>query len=50
MVHELSPGKTVCILAIMVGCFAMLWPNIFYPLLKSSVLHPADDASGMFGT
>lgn len=36
MVTEISQSKTICILAIVAGCFAILWPSLFYPMLKGS--------------
>jgi len=36
MPTEISQSKTICILAIVVGCFAVLWPSLFYPMLKGS--------------
>ncbi|XP_011494457.1 PREDICTED: uncharacterized protein LOC105359541 [Ceratosolen solmsi marchali] len=45
---EFGPRKTVLILAIVAGCFAMLWPKIFYPMLRASVVppHSTADSSG----
>lgn len=37
MATEFGTGKTIFILAIVMGCFAILWPKIFYPMLQSSV-------------
>lgn len=37
MATEFGTGKTVFILAIVIGCFAILWPKIFYPMIQSSV-------------
>lgn len=37
MATEFGTGKSIFILAIVVGCFAILWPKIFYPMLQSSV-------------
>nr|CAD7207035.1 unnamed protein product [Timema douglasi] len=37
MAVEFGTGKTVFILAIVVGCFAVLWPKLFYPMLQASV-------------
>ncbi|CAB3374057.1 Hypothetical predicted protein [Cloeon dipterum] len=34
---EFGTAKTVFILAIVVGCFAILWPKIFYPMLLTSL-------------
>ncbi|VVC40796.1 Hypothetical protein CINCED_3A018757 [Cinara cedri] len=36
MPAEISQSKTICILAIVAGCFAVLWPSLFYPMLKGS--------------
>ncbi|XP_046751310.1 uncharacterized protein LOC124414410 isoform X2 [Diprion similis] len=39
---EFGPRRTIFILAIVAGCFAVLWPRIFYPMITSSVIsHPA---------
>nr|XP_027208871.1 microtubule-associated protein 1B-like [Penaeus vannamei] len=40
MSGEFGTGKTIFVLAIVVGCFAVLWPKIFYPMLTASVKHP----------
>ncbi|XP_043247597.1 uncharacterized protein LOC122394654 isoform X2 [Amphibalanus amphitrite] len=32
----LRSGKSVLILSLVVGCFALLWPRIFFPMLQSS--------------
>ncbi|KAG5891676.1 hypothetical protein JTB14_020094 [Gonioctena quinquepunctata] len=32
----LSPRKTMLVLVIVVGCFAVLWPKVFYPMLVGS--------------
>ena len=29
----LSTGKTVLVIAVVLGCFAVLWPKIFYPMM-----------------
>lgn len=52
---EFGTGKTIFILAIVVGCFAVLWPKIFYPMLLSSIsgtppqtsVPPVDTSQGM---
>jgi len=36
MATEISQSKTICILAVVAGCFAILWPSLFYPMLKGS--------------
>ncbi|XP_050510327.1 golgin subfamily A member 6-like protein 1 isoform X3 [Diabrotica virgifera virgifera] len=35
-VNDLSPRKTMIVLVIVVGCFAVLWPKVFYPMLVGS--------------
>ncbi|XP_072391674.1 uncharacterized protein RIC-3 isoform X3 [Diabrotica undecimpunctata] len=35
-VNDLSPRKTMLVLVIVVGCFAVLWPKVFYPMLVGS--------------
>ncbi|KAK8727014.1 hypothetical protein OTU49_009881, partial [Cherax quadricarinatus] len=44
MSGEFGTGKTILVLAIVVGCFAVLWPKIFYPMLTASVKHPPPPA------
>ncbi|XP_043256621.1 midasin isoform X2 [Colletes gigas] len=36
-ITDFGPRKTIFILAIVTGCFAVLWPKIFYPMLTASV-------------
>lgn len=31
--HALGPKKTVFVMVIVVGCIAILWPKVFYPML-----------------
>ncbi len=33
---ELSTGKSILVCAVVLGCFAVLWPKIFYPMLFGS--------------
>ena len=33
---EMSTGRTLFVLAVVLGCFAILWPKIFSPMLFSS--------------
>jgi len=40
MATEISQSKTICILAVVAGCFAILWPSLFYPMLKGSFAPP----------
>lgn len=49
--EDLGPGKTLFILVIVVGCFAVLCPNVFYPMLFGSQQHhikpsPIDRTTG----
>ncbi|XP_024945217.1 uncharacterized protein LOC107272140 isoform X5 [Cephus cinctus] len=37
---DFGPRKTILILAIVAGCFAVLWPKIFHPMLTASVNPP----------
>ena len=30
---DMSTGKTLFVLAIVLGCFAVLWPKIFSPMM-----------------
>jgi hypothetical protein len=48
MAVEFGTGKTICILAIVAGCFAVLWPKLFYPMLQASVntRNPIDNSQG----
>ncbi|KAK2575165.1 hypothetical protein KPH14_002568 [Odynerus spinipes] len=45
-ITDFGPRKTIFILAIVAGCFAVLWPKIFYPMLTASVNshHSTSDA------
>ena len=36
----LSTGKTILIGTIVLGCFAVLWPKIFAPMLFGDPEHP----------
>lgn len=36
MENEFTPKKTMIIMVIVVACFAVLWPKIFYPMLVGS--------------
>ncbi|XP_031847192.1 RIC3 acetylcholine receptor chaperone isoform X3 [Nomia melanderi] len=45
-ITDFGPRKTIFILAIVAGCFAVLWPKIFYPMLTASVTpHHTSDSS-----
>ena len=46
MSGEFGTGKTIFVLAIVVGCFAVLWPKIFYPMLLGSVKQPIPTRQG----
>ncbi|CAH1392874.1 unnamed protein product [Nezara viridula] len=36
MANDFSTGKSIFVLAIVAGCFAVLWPNVFYPMIQGS--------------
>lgn len=36
MANDFSTGKSIFVLAIVAGCFAILWPNVFYPMIQGS--------------
>ncbi|XP_011299815.1 ABC transporter F family member 4 [Fopius arisanus] len=44
---EFGPKKTMLVLAIVAGCFAVLWPKIFYPMLTgpAHTTHTSPDGS-----
>lgn len=33
---EFGTGKSIVVLAVVVGCFAILWPKIFYPMMQAA--------------
>ncbi|CAG0918651.1 unnamed protein product [Notodromas monacha] len=37
---EFGRGKTIGVLALVVGCFAILWPKLFYPMFSRSGPEP----------
>lgn len=42
---DLGPRKSLFVLVIVVGCFAVLWPKVFYPMLVGSAqqhMKPSD--------
>jgi len=39
---DFGRGKTIFVLAVVIGCFAILWPKIFYPMLTAS-LNPSGE-------
>lgn len=39
----LGPRKTLFVLVTVVGCIAILWPKIFYPMLFSAPVQPPVD-------
>ncbi|XP_049819320.1 uncharacterized protein LOC109608273 isoform X2 [Aethina tumida] len=48
---KLGPTKTAIVLVVVVGCFAVLWPKVFYPMLTGSANNyikpsPIDRQSG----
>lgn len=34
---KLSNSKSICVLGVVVCCFAILWPKIFLPMLQSAL-------------
>ncbi|KAJ8972341.1 hypothetical protein NQ317_008751 [Molorchus minor] len=51
MANDLSPRKTMLVIVIVAGCFAVLWPKVFYPMLVGSAYQqmkpsPIDKTSG----
>lgn len=34
--QDFGTGKSLVVLAIVVGCFAILWPKIFYPMMQTA--------------
>lgn len=47
-ITDFGPRKTIFILAIVAGCFAVLWPKIFYPMLTASVNSHHSSSDGKF--
>ena len=47
----LPPGRVVLVVAIVVGCFGILWPRIFSPMVFGEALEPAktDDDGDLLG-
>lgn len=42
---DLGPRKSLFVLVIVIGCFAVLWPKVFYPMLVGSAqqhMKPSD--------
>ncbi|KAF7273664.1 hypothetical protein GWI33_013611 [Rhynchophorus ferrugineus] len=49
--EPLGPRKTLLVVVVVVGCFAVLWPKVFYPMLVNSANKqikpsPADKTTG----
>lgn len=42
-----SRGKTIFVLAVVVGCFAVLWPRIFYPMFTASLIGDSGDEGNL---
>ena len=34
---ELTKSKSICVLGVVICCFAILWPKIFLPMLQSAL-------------
>ena len=45
VVGGLRSGRSVLILSLIVGCFALLWPRIFFPMLQSSFSPVQEDTA-----
>ena len=37
MTNDLGTGRTVVILTVVIGCFGVLWPKIFFPMFHSTI-------------
>ncbi|KAG8197375.1 hypothetical protein JTE90_013499 [Oedothorax gibbosus] len=48
MAADFGTGKTLVVLSIVLGCFAILWPKIFYPMMQTAfaMTSPNIDADG----
>ena len=36
MKNTLSTSKTIIVISVVIGCFAILWPRMFYPMLQAA--------------
>ncbi|CAL1262258.1 unnamed protein product [Larinioides sclopetarius] len=47
---DFGTGKSLVVLAIVLGCFAVLWPKIFYPMMQTAfaMTSPKVDSDGRF--
>ncbi|GIY77853.1 hypothetical protein CDAR_273691 [Caerostris darwini] len=47
---DFGTGKSLVVLAIVLGCFAVLWPKIFYPMMQTAfaMTSPKTDSDGRF--
>lgn len=45
---DIGVGKSIAVLAVVVGCFTVLWPKIFYPMMQAafSLTWPSHDEHG----
>lgn len=48
---DLGPKKSMFILVVVIGCFSVLWPKVFYPMLTGNANqhvkpNPIDRTSG----
>lgn len=34
--NSLSTSKTIVVISVVIGCFAILWPRMFYPMLQAA--------------
>lgn len=45
--NYLSKSKTICVLAMVVCCFSVLWPKIFLPMFQQAVSSKNHPEKGM---
>lgn len=49
MANDIGPRKTMIVVVIVVGCFAVLWPKVFYPMLVGPAHQHAKTADKIAG-
>lgn len=47
---DIGPKKTMVVVFIVVGCFAVLWPKVFYPMLVGPPHQPPITNDRVTGT
>lgn len=50
MTNDIGPKKTMVVIFIVVGCFAVLWPKVFYPMLVGPTHQPPITSDRVSGT